>query len=300
MPATGIDWVPRKEVLTYEEMERLLRILADLGVDKLRITGGEPLLRKGLLGFLERVRRDIPGIKTLNMTTNGVLTGRFLPRLLDLGLNTVNLSLDTLDRTRFQEITRRDELPQVLETLEDLLAAGVRTKINAVVMEGKNTQDLVPLAAYTREHPVEVRFIEEMPFNGGREEGPSLRWDHRRILAELSQHFPGIHPISAGPHDTASRYQIPGHQGSVGIIAAFSRTFCGTCNRIRITPQGTLKTCLYDGGVLNLRDRIREGVSDEALITDLRRAFGNRARNGFEAERRREHHISESMSSIGG
>ena len=300
MPAAGIDWVPRQDLLSYEEMERLLAVLAELGIDKLRITGGEPLVRKGLLPFLERVRSQIPGITSLHMTTNGVLTQRYLPQLQALGLGSVNLSLDTLDPARFRAITRRDEFPQVMATLEGLLAAGIPTKINAVIMAAHNTEDIAALTAFTRTHPVEVRFIEEMPFNGSGEAAPVLHWDHRRILAEIQAHFPGLQALPAGPHDTATRYQVPGHQGTVGIIAAFSRTFCGTCNRIRITPQGSLKTCLYDGGVLNLRDLMRAGASDEALAAALRQAFGDRPRNGFEAERRREAGIHESMSSIGG
>lgn len=301
MPAEGIDYLPKKHLLSYEEMEHLLRLLAGHGVKKVRITGGEPFVRKGMIDFMARIAA-IPGVEQLNLTTNGVLTAPLIPRLKEIGLHSVNLSLDTLDRERFKRITRRDELPKVMATLEALLTHGLRTKINAVVMDGQNTEDLIPLAEYTREHPVGVRFIEEMPFNGSGSHYPQLRWNHRRILETLQEAFPNLEKLPPKPHATATDYQIPGYQGTVGIIAAFSRTFCGTCNRIRLTPQGTLKTCLYDDGVLNLRDLMRSGGSDEALMAEIKKAIGHRAKDGYEAEQRRRHQrpVSESMSTIGG
>ena len=301
MPEEGIDYVPRKELLTYEEMERMLTVLAGMGIEKVRITGGEPFLRKGLLDFLERLV-SIDGIHTVNITTNGTLTLQHLPRLKSLGIKTVNLSLDTLDKQRFHEITRRDELDKVMETLYALVESGFRTKINAVVMEGKNTADIIPMARLTKDHPIGVRFIEEMPFNGAGSNHTELKWNHRRILAELQSVFPGIYKIPDPPNSTSHNYQIPGHEGTIGIIAAYSRTFCGTCNRLRITPQGVLKTCLYDDGVFNVRDILRSGATDEQLRATFQEAAGNRALNGFEAEKRRKFNapISESMSTIGG
>jgi molybdenum cofactor biosynthesis protein A len=301
MPAEGIKYVPRQELLTYEEMERLLRILADLGIHKVRITGGEPFVRRNLMGFLKRVA-DIPGIDTINMTTNGVLTTPYLSDLKKLGIASINLSLDTLDRQRFFDITRRDEFPKVMACLDRLLELKIKTKINAVIIEGKNTEDIISLAQFTQEHPVGVRFIEEMPFNGNGNNYPVLKWNHTRILESLKQHFPTLEKIPDPPNSTAFTYQIPGFQGTIGIIPAFSRTFCGTCNRIRLTAKGMLKTCLYDDGRLDIRALLRSGASDSELTTAFLTAFGQRAKNGFEAEKRRnqDRPVSESMSTIGG
>ncbi|MBD2751411.1 GTP 3',8-cyclase MoaA [Spirosoma validum] len=298
MPEEGIKYLPKHQVLTFEEMERLVRVLARLGVNKVRITGGEPFVRSGLMAFMHRLA-DINGLTDLSMTTNGVLTGPHVAELAALGVRSVNLSLDTLDRARFHKITRRDELPAVLKTLDALLEAGIQTKINAVVMEGQNTQDLIPLTDLTRTLPVDVRFIEEMPFNGEGSHYPILHWTHRRIIDEIRAHFPTLEKLPDPPFSTSANYQIPSHQGTIGVIAAFSRTFCGTCNRIRLTAQGTLKTCLYDNGVLDARALLRSGASDEELTAAFLQAFAHRPANGFEAEQERSV-VTESMATIGG
>ncbi|RSK37455.1 GTP 3',8-cyclase MoaA [Hymenobacter metallilatus] len=301
MPEEGIKYLPKQELLTYEEMERLVAVLAGLGVRKVRLTGGEPFVRRDLVPFMDRLSQ-ISGIEELTMTTNGVLTAPHVPELARMGVKAVNLSLDTLDRARFASITRRDELPRVLDTLYALLAAGIRVKINAVVMDGQNTQDLLPLAELTRDLPVDVRFIEEMPFNGGSHAAAVLPWNHHRIREHLALNLGELTPVPARSGDTASHYTVAGHQGRLGIIAAYSRTFCGTCNRIRLTAEGGLKTCLYDQGVLDIRALLRGGSTDEQLAEALKAAFRNRAANGFEAESQRPlHQLSfESMSTIGG
>ena len=299
MPEHGIKYLPKKELLTYEEMERLLQLLATMGVNKLRITGGEPFVRQNLMDFMEKVA-EIPHLDHIHLTTNGVLTSKYIPRLKAMGIGSVNLSIDTLDRQRFKLITRRDEVHRVEKTFHELLAAEIPLKINAVVIDGKNTQDIVELAKLTEAYPVSVRFIEEMPFNGEGANYPALKWDHRKIRQELESYFGSMEKLPAGANSTSVNYRIPGYKGTVGIIAAFSRTFCGTCNRIRITSQGTLKTCLYDHGVLDLKSMMRGGISDDELKQNLLRAFGNRAKDGFEAESKRSSKISESMSVIGG
>lgn len=301
MPEEGIDYLPKQQLLSYEEMERLLRVLAARGVSKVRITGGEPFLRKDLMPFLHRVKA-IPGIEEIHITTNGVLTLPHVPELKELGIKSINLSLDSLDRERFLRITRRDELDKVMATFHGLLAHQIPVKINAVVMEGQNTQDIVPLARLAEQYPVAVRFIEEMPFNGVGNNHATLHWDYRRILAELKTAFPQLHQGAKELYATAESFEIPGHAGSLGIIAAYSRTFCGTCNRIRLTAQGGLKTCLYGNDVLNVRDLLRSGASDQELETALLEVFGRRARNGYEAEA--DSHLImpgfASMSTIGG
>lgn len=298
MPEEGINYMPKKQLLTFEEMERIVRVLARLGVSKVRITGGEPFVRNGLMDFMRQLKAT-PGVDEIHITTNGVLTGPHIPELVRLGMGSVNLSLDTLDRQRFHQITRRDELPAVLETLSALLASRIPVKINAVVMEGQNTDDLRSLAELSHHAPVSVRFIEEMPFNGEGSHYPVLNWTYQRILAELQSMYPGLQKRSDMPFSTAATYQIPGYQGDLGIIAAFSRTFCGTCNRIRMTAQGTLKTCLYDDGVLDVRALLRSDASDDELTTAFLRAFAQRPKNGFEAEQKRGV-VTESMATIGG
>ena len=301
MPEEGIKYVAKDELLSYEEMVKLIRVLVELGIEKVRITGGEPFVRKDMMQFLRSISQ-LEGLKQINITTNGTITASYIKELKDLGIHSVNLSLDTLDKQRFFEITRRDEFDKVMHTFQTLLDQGINTKINAVIMEGRNTQDIIPMAELTAKYPISVRYIEEMPFNGSGSNYPVLNWNHKKILDHLKSHFPDIQKIPDPPHSTSYNYQIPGHQGTLGIIAAYSRTFCGTCNRIRITPQGVLKTCLYDNGVFNIKNLMRAGATEEQLKTAFLEALGNRAKDGYEAERNRMlfNPISESMSTIGG
>lgn len=301
MPEEGIHYIPKNDLLSYEEMLRLMCVLADLGIEKVRITGGEPFVRRDMMDFL-RALRQITGIRKINITTNGTLTAPLIPELKALHIDSVNLSLDTLNRDRFYQITRRDAFDTVMETFHLLIQHEIPTKINAVVMEEKNIEDLIPMVELTRQYPVSVRFIEEMPFNGEGAHYQTLKWHHHAILDHLKTAFPDIYKIPDPPHSTSYNYQIPGHQGTVGIIAAYTRTFCGTCNRIRITPQGGLKTCLYDDGIFNLRDLLRAGASDEELKTSLLEALNHRAKDGWEAERNRTFGmpVQESMATIGG
>jgi molybdenum cofactor biosynthesis protein A len=299
MPEEGIQYLPKKELLTFEEIIRLVSVMASMGISKIRLTGGEPFVRNDLMSLIKRIV-EIPGIKAWHITTNGILTAAHIPELKRLGVASVNLSLDTLNRERFKIITRRDEFGACFETLDKLLQHEIPVKVNAVVMEGKNIDDIVPLAELTRNKNVSVRFIEEMPFNGSGVEHKS--WTYPHILQYLEQHFPGLQKLHDPDNSTSYNYKIPGFEGTIGIIAAFSRTFCGTCNRIRLTAQGTLKTCLYDDGVLDIRKMLRNGSSDEVVAIALAKAFKSRALNGFEAEQKRNDHQTahESMSTIGG
>lgn len=301
MPEEGIRYLPKKHLLTFEEIERLISILASMGISKVRLTGGEPFVRNDLMKLINGIS-EIPGIQDLHLTTNGVLTAPHIPELKKIGIASVNLSLDTLDRKRFHEITRRDEFVPVMNTLELLMEHEIPVKINAVVMEGKNVDDIIPLIELAKNNPVEVRFIEEMPFNGEGNHYPTLNWTYKKILEYIKVHYPELYKIPDGAFSTSYNYKVPGYKGSIGIIAAFSRTFCGTCNRIRITAQGTLKTCLYDDGVLDIRQLMRAGVSDEEIQQTLMTAFRARPKDGYEAESKRKNHLpaSESMSTIGG
>lgn len=301
MPEEGIDWLSRKDLMTYEEMLQICSLLVKMGIEKIRITGGEPFVRKDIMKFIAELS-NIEGLKQITITTNGVLTAPLVPELKKLGVHSINLSLDTLDRSRFFAITHRDELPNVLETFEQLLRHDMEVKLNAVVMEGKNIEDIIPLVALTKDLPVSVRFIEEMPFNGEDSHYTTLLWDHIHILNTIKEKYPGIQKIPDPPFSTSYNYQIPGHKGKVGIIAAYTRSFCGTCNRIRITPLGMLKTCLYDHGVLNVKDLLRRGYNDNELQTKLINAVNNRAIDGWEAEQNRalKFPVHESMATIGG
>jgi cyclic pyranopterin phosphate synthase len=301
MPAEGIRYMPKKELLTFEEIIRLVSLMSSMGISKIRLTGGEPFVRNDLMQLMRRLV-EIPGVKDVHLTTNGILTAPHIPELKRLGIASVNLSLDTLDPDRFHQITRRDEFTHTYETLNLLLENQIPLKVNMVVMDGKNTDDIVPMAALTKDNNISVRFIEEMPFNGDGRRATDLAWNHRRILQHLQDHFPGLQKVDDPENSTAFHYTVPGHKGNIGIIAAFSRTFCGTCNRIRVTAQGTLKTCLYDDGVMDLKYWMRSGISDEELKAKLLHVFGQRAKNGFEAEaaRKDQHFAHESMSTIGG
>jgi molybdenum cofactor biosynthesis protein A len=301
MPAGGIPWVSRNNLLSYEENERLLRILAEMGIEKVRITGGEPFARKDLIWLL-RAARHIAGIGKISITTNGVLTLPFLPELSALGIRHINLSLDTLDEQKYRQITRRDDFVRVMDTFDALLQGNFRVKINAVIMEGINEADIPQLCRLAAEHPVHVRFIEEMPFNGYSTAPRKLNWNHRRILERVMECLPNLLPAPVEAGGTSENYILPGSAGRIGIIAAYSRNFCGTCNRLRITPEGRMRTCLYGRDELDLRALLRNGASDGEIEAAIRATVSNRARDGFEAEARRGPGmpVGESMAGIGG
>ena len=298
MPAEGIAYLPQKKLLSWEEMLRIVHVLNQLGIRKVRITGGEPFVRPGLMDFLQELAK----IENLEicLTTNGVLLENHLDSLLNLGIKNVNLSLDSLDSERFFKITRRNDFDQVYQNLMRMIEANFIVKLNAVVMHVMNETDILPLVNFTEKHPVSVRFIEEMPFNGSGLVEEKLFWDYRRILSHIKTEFPHIEEVPMAYGETSKNYHVPGFMGDVGIIAAFSRTFCGSCNRIRVTSLGQVKTCLYDDGVFDLKEYLRLGVSDEDLKNTMIKIFGERPKDGFEAENNRKGVINESMTSIGG
>lgn len=300
MPETGIKYVNRKDLLTFEEMHRLVSVFGDLGIDKVRITGGEPFVRHGIMDFLKSIS-ELKKIKQINITTNGTLSEDKIHDLENIGIKTINLSLDSLDRDRFFQITRRDLFDQVFSTYKQLLNSTMKVKINAVVMEGRNIDDIYPMVELTKRDNVDVRFIEEMPFNGTEGLGNPTFWSMNKILNYIEQKYE-IEKLEDPASSTSKGYRIKGYKGSFGIIAAYTRTFCGSCNRIRITPQGTMKNCLYDSGVINFRDIIRSGVSDDELSDYLIKTISKRPKNGFEAEKSRDNgnEVSESMATIGG
>ncbi len=301
MPEEGMHFLPKNQLLSYEEMLRITDIYSGMGVNKIRITGGEPFVRKDLIHFLEKLSKN-PLLNKISITTNGILTKAFLPQLKALGIHQINLSLDSIDEQNFKKITRRDVFTTVMDTFYQLLADGFQVKINAVIMEGINDHEILDLANLARMHPVSVRFIEEMPFNGSGKSKKLNTWNHQKIHKQLESHFINFRKITAPENSTSANYTFDGASGNVGIIAAHSRTFCGTCDRIRITSTGEMRNCLYGHNVLNLKKLMREGCNDSEIKTQIIDVIQQRAKDGFEAEKLRGqlNPIEESMSVIGG
>ncbi|MDH5475465.1 MAG: GTP 3',8-cyclase MoaA [Cyclobacteriaceae bacterium] len=300
MPENGIKYVDRKDLLSFEEMYRIINVLSNEGISKIRITGGEPFVRKGIMEFLEKVSK-INKIEEINITTNGTFTEDKIAHLEDLGIKSINLSLDSLDKQRFFDITRRDVFDDVMATYAKLVSSSIQVKINMVVMDGRNIEDIQPMLELTKKDDVSVRFIEEMPFNGTSGQGNKTLWPMKKIVSTISEKYQ-IEKLVDPPFSTSSNYRIAGYKGSFGIIAAYTRTFCGSCNRIRLTPQGTLKTCLYDNGVISVRDVLRSGATDLEVVNHFKDTLNKRVKDGFEAEKNRDLNspISESMATIGG
>lgn len=300
MPEKGLDWIKRKDLMTDWELLKICSIFTELGINKIRITGGEPFLRKDLMPLLENISK-LENLSELTITTNGLLTQPHISELKNIGVRSVNISLDTLDKNRFFQITRRNGLEKVIDTIYSLLEYGIKAKINCVVMDGKNIEDLLPLAYLSEKLPIDVRFIEEMPFNGT-QKAVSLKWDFIQILNHIKKEFPDIAKIQDSKYSTSYNYHIPGFTGNIGIVAAYTRSFCGTCNRLRITPDGTLRTCLYEATGINLKDTLRARKSDEELKGIILNAVQKRPKDGWEAEKSNHNtnFIHESMATIGG
>ena len=300
MPAHGIDIVPRKELLTYKEMYRLIRVLTELGVNKVRLTGGEPFARKDFMSFLDMLSyNDL--LDEINITTNGALVANHIQTLEKLEkIKNINLSIDSLDTHKFAKITRRDVFPEVYKTFELLENSSLNLKLNVVVQSGFNTDEINDFVALTKDKNIAVRFIEEMPFNGKGQREMKESWNYNKIIEEIKSEYT-VAPIVSEKSSTSRNFSIENHQGTVGIIPAFTRTICNDCNRIRITSTGTFKNCLFDDGVFNLRDFIRNGASNDDLKELFLSLIKEKPENGFIAEANRQKGlVTESMSTIGG
>lgn len=298
MPEEGILFAQKDALLSFDELLYLSRVFCGLGVDKIRITGGEPFVRKGLTAFLQ----DLSSINHLHdivITTNGTLVDKFMPDLLQTRVRKINISLDALDANRFFKITRRDCFDTVYANVFALLQAGFEIKINCVLSSTDNIKDIIPFIELTKEHPLAVRFLEEMPFNGGDHVNTGL-WNYNDIYNHIQNHYGIIQAEENENNSTSVNYRIPGYKGSFGIIPAFSRTFCGTCNRVRLSATGELRTCLYGPPVANLRDVLRHGASKQDLENIIIHAVANRAKDGFDAEALRKETVYDSMSVLGG
>jgi cyclic pyranopterin phosphate synthase len=272
MPETNVQFVERREILDFEEIERFARIAAGLGITKLRITGGEPLVRRNLPFLVERLA-SIPGVQDLALTTNGVLLPELAAPLYEAGLRRINVHLDTLDRGRFLQITRRDELERVLQGLEICRRLGYGPiKLNAVAIKNLTEPDAVPLARYARERDFEVRFIEFMPLDA------QQLWDRRKVLlAEdiiemLSREIaPLVEIPDRDPRAPALEYRFADGIGRVGFIASVSRPFCKSCNRIRLTADGKLRYCLFAIEEVDVKRLLRGGAPDDQVAELIRR-----------------------------
>jgi len=259
-----MEFIPHENILRFEEIEQVIDIMADMGVRKLRFTGGEPFARKGFIGFLRRVREKHPELG-LRITSNGTLLGPDIEALKELDAM-MNISLDTLDRERFAAITGKDLLPQVLENLRRMAELGMKLKVNAVAMRGENDKELPALAALAMEHPLDVRFIEFMPMGEGSIWSESLFWPADEILAAARQHWELI-PCDEANRNAEERgpaklWKLRDREGRLsagrfGLISSVSHTFCTTCNRLRLTADGQIRTCLYDDGEWPVRDLLR-------------------------------------------
>ena len=288
----------QKELLSYEEILRLVDALTPIGINKIRLTGGEPLARRNIQFLIQELGKR-KALTQKCITTNGALLSKHINLLHQNGFDNINLSLDTLDAKKFAEITRRNQFEQVMEGLHAALSYHIKTKINVVVMDGVNTDELISLTKLAEEHQLGVRFIEEMPFNG-MNKVPSLKWDYNKIKEHLEAHFGTLEELPSTKGKTASEYQIKGFAGTVGIIPAFSRTFCNSCNRLRITALGNIKTCLYGTHEVGLKALIRNGAEASEIQAFVQKAIAGKALNGFEAQNQKSLRRYESMSEIGG
>jgi GTP 3',8-cyclase len=299
MPAEGMEWLDRSDILSFEEIERLVRSFARLGVTDVRLTGGEPLARREFPRLVSMLRR-IDGIADLSVTTNGYLLERDAAALVDAGIDRVNVSVDSLARDRFHEITRRDALPQVLRGLE-AIAAYERVhpiKVNAVAIRDFTEDEVYRFAEMARSTDYQVRFIEFMPLDGDR------AWEPDAVLtgAEVRELIEARYPLEAlprEPHATARVYRFADGQGEIGFINPVSEPFCADCNRLRLTADGKLRTCLFSIRETDLREPMRAGASDDELTAIIRDAAWRKELK---------HHVNEpgfvapphTMSAIGG
>jgi cyclic pyranopterin phosphate synthase len=300
MPAEGLVWLKREEVLSFEEIERLVRVLAAMGVAEVRLTGGEPLIRREL-PTLVRMLAAIPGVEDLSLTTNGILLDKLAGPLVEAGLRRINVSLDSLNHTRFAEITRRDALDRVLAGLEEAERyPELRPiKVNCVAVKGFTETEVPALAELARRKPYVVRFIEFMPLDADQvwKEDQVLTGAEIRALIE-AEHGPLVE-LPAKASSTAKRYGFADGAGEVGFVNPVSEPFCSSCDRIRITADGQLRTCLFSRREWDVKTPLRDGSSDAELVAAIRNAI---------AHKELKHRINEagfvrasrSMSQIGG
>lgn len=298
MPACGVEKLDHSEILRYEEIVRLARIAVEMGISKVRITGGEPLVRKGALDLCESISR-IPGLRDLSLTTNGVLLPEFAHGLLHAGIKRINVSLDSLKPEKFAAITRSDLFDRVWEGIIAAFEAGISPiKLNAVIMRGVNDDEIEELARITFRYPFHMRFIEIMPFR--REDFDSVFVPAAEILRRLESVAP-LRASAAGENNgPACYYRFDGAPGQIGIISPVSEHFCVTCNRLRVTSDGKVRTCLFAAEETDLRGLLRSGASDEEITAVIRAAIAKKPKKHQLGSPLFRKCISRPMVSIGG
>ena len=279
MPENGVSSISHDSLLRYEEIVRLVRLMQPLGVQKVRITGGEPMARRGCLELV-RSLHEMGGLSRIAMTTNALLLRGRMREARDKGLTSVNISLDTLDPIRYRQMTRLGDVAPVLDVIDEALACGLDVKLNAVPVRGMNENDLVSVAALAKDKPLCVRFIELMPVGCGAAFSP-IPTDE--VLAKMEAAFGALPPDETRHGDGPARYVKPrGFVGSIGFIGAVSHEFCDHCNRVRLTSDGFLKLCLNHSAGLNLRELLRSGASDEQITAVIYDAIQKKPqRHGF-------------------
>ena len=299
MPADGIEWLPRDGILSFEEIERLVRLLVGLGIEDVRLTGGEPLVRRDFPHLVEMLA-GIDGLRDLSLTTNGFLIERHADALVAAGIQRVNVSIDSLARDRFFQITRRDALARVLAGLEAIAAhPEVRpVKVNAIAMRDFTEDEVLRFCALARSTDYQVRFIEFMPLDGDRAWKPDAVLTGAEIRRIIESVY-ALEEIPREPHATARVFRFTDGGGEIGFISPVSEPFCADCNRIRLTADGKLRTCLFSMHETDLRDPLRAGASDDELEQVVRDAVWRKELK---------HHVNEpgfvqparTMSAIGG
>jgi cyclic pyranopterin phosphate synthase len=270
MPAEGLEWLPREEVLSFEEIARLVSVLAAMGVDEVRLTGGEPLVRRDL-PVLVGMLGAIDGVRDLSLTTNGVLLDRLAGPLVEAGLTRINVSLDSLSHVRFAEITRRDALDRVLAGLAEAERyPELRPiKVNCVAIKGFTEEEVPALAELARRKPYVVRFIEFMPLDADQAWRDDEVLTGAEIRALIEEHWP-LEEVPAKPSSTARRFRFEDGAGEIGFVNPVSEPFCSSCDRIRLTADGQLRTCLFSRREWDLKEPLRNGASDEQLADLIR------------------------------
>jgi len=298
MPEKGVPFKPDNALLTMAEITRLLEVAARLGVNKVRFTGGEPLLRKDITELIQAAA-GTPGIRSVHLTTNGIFLKSAISELQEAGLTGVNISLDTLDPEKFKQITRRAGLAQVMAGLDAALAAGsLSTKLNVVAMRNSNVNELNRFAELTRDRNIVVRFIELMPFDSHQIWRTGEFYGVDQIIRDLHQAFPHL-VVDQGTRTEHNIYRVPGYRGKIAVIPAYSRHLCGACNRIRITADGNILNCLYSHEETNVRDLLRSGAQDSDIEDRMRGAMKKKLENGWVAQKSGAEKRN-SMTQIGG
>lgn len=270
MPEEGVPLSPDNDLLTTSEIVMLSSVFVSQGVTKIRLTGGEPTVRRDILPLMHQIGALRPhGLKEICLTTNGISLHRKLDSMVEAGLTGVNLSLDTLDPWQFQIMTRRKGFDAVIKSMDRILelnklGAGIKLKINCVVMRGVNDREVLPFVEMTREKDVEVRFIEYMPFDGNKwSEGKMF--SYTEMLDLIRERYPSLEKVQDHKNDTSKTWRIPGFAGRIGFITSMTHNFCGTCNRLRITGDGNLKVCLFGNAEVSLRDILRQSNGGEPI-----------------------------------